>query len=75
MDYEGVRKKEPSFLEDLLVDFAVYGIIGGIIFVIGIVGTIMSKRRTKGGKKIESSAQEQELPTIDGSQNKTMINK
>lgn len=74
-DYKNAPQKLPSFLENLSVDIAVYGIIGGIIFVIGILGSIVSKRRTKGGKKVPSSVDDQELPTIDDKQNEPMINK
>lgn len=41
------QKKSNSFWEDLLVDVVVYGSIGFVIFLIGILGRFMSKAKAK----------------------------
>jgi hypothetical protein len=53
-DYEGAQtkrisnyKKRKSFWEDSLVDLCVYGSIGLVIFLIGIVGDFISKSKVK----------------------------
>lgn len=53
-DYEGAQikrvsnyKNSKSFWEDLLVDVVVYGSIGLVIFLIGLVGSLFSKSKGK----------------------------
>jgi len=46
-DYKGSQKKNNSFWEDSLVDFCVYGSLGLVIFLIGIVGRFISKAKAK----------------------------
>ena len=59
-DYKGAQtkrisnyKKRKSFWEDSLVDVCVYGSIGLVIFLIGIVGSFISKSKGKnnGGRR------------------------
>ncbi len=46
-DYKGAQKKNNSFWEDILVDVLVYGSLGLVIFLIGIVGSFISKAKAK----------------------------
>lgn len=69
MDYEGApvasaargrkARNNGSFWEDMLVDVAVYGIIGGVMFAIGLIGNRICKMRTKSTERAGASPQEE----------------